>query len=93
MIVKLTQALNSSKIIFGKLDYKHLHLSMNKTIITIGIILVIIGVMWPFLIKIPIGKLPGDIVFKKDGFSFYFPITTMIIISIVLSVIVWFFRK
>lgn len=66
---------------------------MNKIVITIGIILVIIGVLWSYLAKIPIGKLPGDIVFKKDGFSFYFPITTMIIISIVLSVIVWFFRK
>ena len=66
---------------------------MNKTVITIGIILVIIGLLWSYITKIPIGKLPGDIVFKKDGFSFYFPITTMIIISIVLSVIVWFFRK
>lgn len=66
---------------------------MNKTVITIGIILVIMGLLWPYIIKIPIGKLPGDIVFKKDGFSFYFPITTMVIISIILSVIVWFFRK
>ena len=60
---------------------------MNKTVITIGIILVIIGLLWPYITKIPIGKLPGDIVFKLDGFSFYFPITTMVIISIVLSVI------
>ena len=66
---------------------------MNKIIITIGIILVIIGLLWPFITKLPIGKLPGDLVIKKEGFSLYFPITTMIIISIILSVILWFFRK
>ena len=66
---------------------------MNKIIITIGIILVIIGLLWPFITKLPIGKLPGDLVIKKEGFSLYLPITTMIIISIILSVILWFFRK
>ncbi len=66
---------------------------MNKTIITIGLIIVAIGVMWPLLSKLPFGRLPGDLAFKKDGFSFYLPITTMIIVSIVLSLIFWFFRK
>ena len=66
---------------------------MNKSIIIIGIIIVVIGVMWPLLSKLPIGRLPGDIAIKKDGFSLYLPITTMIIVSIVLSVIIWFFRK
>ncbi len=66
---------------------------MHKTIITIGLIIVIIGVLWPLLSKLPLGKLPGDIVIKKEGFAFYFPITTMIIISIVLSLIFWLFKK
>ena len=66
---------------------------MNKAIIIIRLIIVIIGVLWPLLIKLPIGKLPGDIAIKKDGFSFYLPITSMIIVSIVLSVIFWIFRK
>ncbi len=66
---------------------------MNKTIIAIGLIIVAIGVMWPLLSKLSLGRLPGDIVFKKDGFGFYFPITTMIIVSIILSVIIWFLRK
>jgi len=66
---------------------------MNKTIITIGIAIVVIGVMWPLLSKLPFGRLPGDIVIKKDGLGFYLPITTMIIVSIVLSVIIWLFRK
>ena len=66
---------------------------MNKAIIIIGLIIVVIGILWPLLIKLPIGKLPGDIAIKKDGFSFYLPITSMIIVSIVLSVIFWIFRK
>jgi hypothetical protein len=66
---------------------------MNKTIITIGLVIVVIGVLWPLLSKLPFGRLPGDIAIKKDGFGFYLPITTMIIVSIVLSVIIWFFRK
>ncbi len=66
---------------------------MNKTIITIGLVIVVIGVLWPLLSKLPFGRLPGDIAIKKDGFGFYLPITTMVIVSIVLSVIIWFFRK
>ncbi|MFK7816331.1 MAG: DUF2905 domain-containing protein [Gammaproteobacteria bacterium] len=66
---------------------------MNKTIITIGLAIIVIGVLWPLLSKLPFGRLPGDIIFKKDGFGFYLPITTMIIVSIVLSVLIWFFKK
>jgi hypothetical protein len=66
---------------------------MNKTIISIGLVIVVIGVLWPLLSKLPFGRLPGDIAIKKDGFGLYLPITTMIIVSIVLSVIFWFFRK
>ena len=66
---------------------------MNRTIVTIGIIIVLIGLFWPLLSKLPFGRLPGDIAIKKDGFSFYFPITTMIIVSIVISLLLWFFKK
>ena len=66
---------------------------MNKTLVTIGMLILIIGLLWPILSKLPIGKLPGDIAIKKDGFSFYFPITTMVIVSIVISLLLWFFKK
>ena len=66
---------------------------MNKTLVIIGIIILIIGILWPVLSKLPIGKLPGDIVIKRDGFSFYLPITTMIIVSVLLSILFWFFKK
>ena len=66
---------------------------MNKILITIGIIILLLGILWPVLNKLPIGKLPGDIVVKKDGFSFYLPITTMIIVSVLISILLWFFKK
>jgi hypothetical protein len=66
---------------------------VNKLLIIIGAILVIIGFLWPWLGKIPFGRLPGDIIVSKPNLKFYFPITTMVIISIVLSVILWLLKK
>lgn len=60
---------------------------MQKFLIVAGIVLVVSGLLWPWLSKLGLGHLPGDIVIKRDGFSFYFPITTMIVISIILTVI------
>ncbi len=60
---------------------------MQKLLILAGVILVLAGLLWPLLSKLGLGHLPGDIVVKREGFSLYFPITTMIIISIVLTVI------
>jgi hypothetical protein len=67
---------------------------LAKIIIIIGSITVLMGVVLLFVGKIPgVGKLPGDIFIKKDSFSFYFPITTSIIVSIVLSLFFYFFGK
>ncbi|HJO94422.1 MAG TPA: DUF2905 domain-containing protein [Victivallales bacterium] len=68
--------------------------SIGMTIIFFGVILVIIGIVFLFYNRIPfIGKLPGDISFKGKNSSFYFPVTTCIIISIILSVVLnLFFR-
>jgi len=68
---------------------------IGKSIIIIGIVIVLIGILLTFSDKLPfsLGKLPGDIVYKKENFSFYFPITTSIIISIVLSLLFYFFGK
>lgn len=62
-----------------------------KLLIVVGIIAIIIGIL--ILLKIPIGKLPGDIVIKKENFTFAFPIVTSIIASIVLSFIMWIISK
>jgi hypothetical protein len=68
--------------------------SVGKMLIIIGIVLIVMGVAFTYGPKIPwLGKLPGDISIKKDNFSFYFPITTSIIISIILTILFSIFRK
>nr|WP_320113926.1 DUF2905 domain-containing protein [uncultured Desulfuromonas sp.] len=66
---------------------------MQKTLIVVGVVLIIVGLGWPWLSKIPLGRLPGDIMIDKPGMKVYFPITTMILVSLVLSLIVRFFNK
>ncbi|MBA2655168.1 MAG: DUF2905 domain-containing protein [Gammaproteobacteria bacterium] len=66
---------------------------MAKILMTVGIILILISVLLPWLQKLGLGTLPGDIMIKRKHFTFYFPIITSIIVSILISVIVWFFRK
>ena len=65
---------------------------MQRTLIAIGVILLLIGLLWPWLGKLPFGRLPGDIRIEKDGFVFYFPIVTGIVISVVASLLLWLVR-
>lgn len=66
---------------------------MQKTLIALGLALVIVGLAWPWLRSIPFGRLPGDIVIERENFRFYFPVTTMIVVSVVLSLLAWLFRR
>ena len=66
---------------------------MSRFFIAIGVLCIVIGLAWPWLSKLPIGRLPGDIVVDRPGMKFFFPITTMIIVSVVLSLLMWLFRK
>jgi len=66
---------------------------MAKWLITIGVVLVALGVLWPLLAKLGLGSLPGDIKWERKGFTFYFPITTSILISLVVTLILWIFRR
>lgn len=68
-------------------------MSFGKLLVNIGLILVIIGLLWPWLSKLGLGHLPGDIVIKRENFTFYFPLATSIIASIVLTLILWLFRR
>lgn len=66
----------------------------GRLLIIAGVFLVVFGLIVTFGSKIPfLGKLPGDILIKRDGFTFYFPIVTSIIVSILLTVILNFFNK
>jgi len=64
-----------------------------KWLITIGIVLVALGVLWPLLAKLGLGSLPGDIRIERKGFTFYFPVTTGILISLAISLLLWIFRR
>lgn len=66
---------------------------MTRILIAIGVIFIIVGLAWPWLARLGFGRLPGDIVIERENFRFYFPITTMIVVSLVLSLIFWLFRK
>lgn len=66
---------------------------MAKWLVILGIILILLGLGWPWLSRLGIGHLPGDIYIQRKGFSFYFPVTSGIIISLLLSLLLWIFRK
>jgi len=66
---------------------------MQKILIGIGVVLLAAGFLWPWLGKLPIGRLPGDIIIDRPNLKIYIPITTMIIISIIISFLVRFFKK
>ena len=66
---------------------------MAKWLITVGIVLVALGVLWPLLSKLGLGSLPGDIRVERKGFTFYFPITTGILVSLVITLVLWIFRR
>ena len=66
---------------------------MGRGLVIAGLVLVALGLAWPWLSKLGLGRLPGDIHVERDGFQFFFPLTTGIIVSIVLSVLLWLFRR
>ena len=66
---------------------------MRRFLIALGVILIVGGLLWPWIGKLGLGRLPGDIRFERDGFRFYFPITTGLLISVVVTLILWIFRK
>jgi hypothetical protein len=67
--------------------------TMQRTLVIIGLTLAVVGLLWPWLGKIPFGRLPGDIIIDRPGFKFLFPITTMVLVSGVISLILWILRK
>jgi hypothetical protein len=66
---------------------------MRRWLIVVGLLLLAAGLLWPWLAKLGLGRLPGDIRYQKDGFTFYFPLTSGIIVSLVLSLVLWLLRK
>ena len=65
---------------------------MQKILIILGVVILVIGIIYPYIKKIGFGQLPGDIIFKSENSTFFFPIVTCIILSIVLTIIFNLFR-
>ena len=65
---------------------------MQRTLIIVGIIVVLAGVLWPWLSQLPLGRLPGDIIIDRPGFKVYMPITTMLLVSATVSLLLYLFR-
>jgi hypothetical protein len=68
-------------------------MDVQRLLIGLGLLILVIGLLWPVLGKIGLGRLPGDIVVEREGGSFYFPIVTCLIISAVFSLVLWLFSR
>ena len=66
---------------------------MARFLIILGLTLLIVGLLWSYLGRIGLGRLPGDIVIERDHFTFYFPLTTCLLISVLLSVVLWLMNR
>jgi DUF2905 family protein len=66
---------------------------MSRLLIALGVVLVVIGIAWLWAAKLGFGRLPGDFHFERDGFTFYFPLTSGLIVSALLSLILWLLHK
>jgi len=66
---------------------------MNRLLIALGVVLMLGGILWPWLRRIALFHLPGDLVIDRPGVKFYFPVTTMLILSLALSALAWLLRR
>ena len=66
---------------------------MQRILIIIGAGLLLVGLLWPWLSRLGLGRLPGDVRIETENGFFYFPITTCVVISVVISLVIWFIRR
>ncbi|TMI17911.1 MAG: DUF2905 domain-containing protein [Betaproteobacteria bacterium] len=66
---------------------------MARWLVIFGILCIVLGLAWPWIEKLGLGRLPGDVHIERDGFHFYFPIVTCLIISAVVSLLLWLLRR
>jgi hypothetical protein len=67
--------------------------AMQRALVVAGLVILAIGLLWPWLGKLPLGRLPGDLVIDRPGFRLFVPFTTMIVVSLLLSLLFWLFRR
>ncbi len=66
---------------------------MSRFLIILGLVILAVGLLWPVFTRLGLGRLPGDIVIQRGNFTFYFPLATSILISVVLSLAFWLFNR
>jgi Protein of unknown function (DUF2905) len=68
-------------------------MDISRFLIVLGLVIVAVGLFWPVISKLGLGRLPGDIVIEREGFSFYFPLTTGLIVSALVSALLWLLSR
>lgn len=68
-------------------------MSIRTLLIVLGVTLVIAGIAWPLITRLGLGRLPGDVVVERGNFRFYFPIVTSLLISALITLVAWLFRR
>ena len=68
-------------------------MDLQRFLIGLGLVILAAGLLWPILSRIGLGRLPGDIMFQRGGATFYFPLATSIVISVVLTALLWLFSR
>jgi hypothetical protein len=66
---------------------------MSRLLIVFGLVLVALGLLWPIIGKLGLGRLPGDIVIERENFRLYIPLATSLLVSLVFSLILWLFNR
>ncbi len=66
---------------------------MQRFLVSVGILVILVGLLWPWLGKLPFGRLPGDIVIDRPNMKLFFPFTSMLLLSLLFSLLLWLFRR
>jgi len=66
---------------------------MSKTLVLVGVGCIAVGLLWPWLRTLPLGRLPGDIVIAREHFRLYLPLSSSVLVSLVVWILFWLFRK
>jgi membrane protein implicated in regulation of membrane protease activity len=68
-------------------------MDIRRSLIILGIVLLLTGLLWPLLSRLGLGRLPGDIAIERGNFRFYFPLVSSLVVSVVLTLLLWLFRR
>ncbi|MBP1887233.1 DUF2905 domain-containing protein [Sinorhizobium mexicanum] len=66
---------------------------MSRVLIIVGLVIVAVGILWPWLTRLGLGRLPGDILIERENFTIYIPFTTGLLLSVALSAILWILNR